>query len=64
MVGFERLPLVAAGGKATVTVALTAWSLALANAEGVWGAAAGAWTLSANTGGHSEVGVSATLTVE
>jgi hypothetical protein len=64
LVGFERVSSLSAGAKQAVTISLTAWSLARADAKGVWGGESGAWTLSASNGttGCASV-VSATVTV-
>ena len=63
LVAFERIPSVAAGDKATVTLALTAWSLALADTKGVWGGMTGNWTFSASNGTTGSAVISIPLVV-
>eukprot|EP01051_Picozoa_sp_SAG22_P011689 SAG22_NODE_1148_length_5359_cov_2.946958_3_plen_80_part_00 len=63
LIGFERIPSLAPQGLATVEVPLTAWELALADADGVWAPVPGAWGLAADNGTPGGKKVTATLTV-
>lgn len=50
LVAFERVRALAPGSHTTVTIKLTAWSVALADSEGAWGPVVGQWQLIANNG--------------
>ena len=50
LVGFERVRALAPGASTTVTIELTAWSVALADDDGVWGARVGGWSLTSSNG--------------
>ena len=63
LVGFERIESLVPGGSTAVTIDLTAWELALADAEGAWAPVAGAWSLAADNGTPDGKKVTATVTV-
>lgn len=50
LIGFERVRSLAPGASAKVAIPLTAWSLALADEDGLWGTQVGSWNIQANNG--------------
>ena len=50
LVAFQRIHSLSPGGETTVTLHLDAWSLALADQNGVFNPVKGDWVLSADTG--------------